>query len=221
MIDLLEPLLKHPEAPLLLERFQDRMLLEQKQRRDFREWIDDAQKAEFINGEVIMHSPVKRRHWKVSGFLSTLLNVYVGVNHLGTVGVEKVMISLTRNDYEPDICFFNSEKSADFTEDQMLFPAPDFIIEILSKRTAKMDKTIKKQDYAAHGVKEYWIIDPIKQVVEQYLLLNSYDKEYFMPYTHYIVDDIKSKVIEGFEIPVAAIFEEKANLLALQALVKK
>ena len=36
------------------------------------------------------------------------------------------MITLTRNDYEPDICFFKKEKSDDFVENQTLFPAPDY-----------------------------------------------------------------------------------------------
>jgi Uma2 family endonuclease len=66
----------------------------------------------------------------------------------------------------------------------MLFPAPDFVVEILSKGTARKDKGIKKEDYALHGVKEYWIIDPIKQTIEQYLLINLTDTEYFPPYIY-------------------------------------
>ncbi len=56
------------------------------------------------------------------------------------------------------------------TDDQLLFPAPDFIVEILSKGTASVDKGVKKTDYAAHGVREYWIIDPIRQRIGQYIL---------------------------------------------------
>lgn len=43
--------------------------------------------------------------------------------------IEKATIGLTRNDYEPDICFFTAEKAAQFTEDQMIFPTPDFVVE--------------------------------------------------------------------------------------------
>jgi len=80
------------------------------------------------------------------------------------------MVELTRNDYEPDLCFWGKEKSAGFTDETMLHPAPDFVVEILSKKTAKTDRTTKFQDYADHGVPEYWIIDPRIKTVEQYWL---------------------------------------------------
>lgn len=117
------------------------------------------------------------------------------------------MITLTRNDYEPDIVFFRSEQAALFQQDQLFFPAPDFVVEILSAKTANKDRGIKKQDYAAHGIWEYWIIDPDRQRIEQYLLLNEQDTTYFEPYTFTIDDDIRSMAIEGFKEPVRAIFE--------------
>ena len=45
------------------------------------------------------------------GEMSRLLSVFASFKRLGRVGVEKVMIGLTRNDYEPDIVFFNKEKA--------------------------------------------------------------------------------------------------------------
>ena len=193
---------------------------EHARRLSFYEWIDANTKAEFINGKIVIHSPVKRKHWKITDLFSSLLSIYVRMKGLGVTGTEKVMIALTRNDYEPDIVFFSKEKAATFEEDQVLFPAPDFVVEILSKSTQKIDKTTKKDDYAAHGIQEYWIIDPNKQLILQYLLLKPSDKVYFEPYTYRMGEDITSKIIEGFTIPVAAIFDEKENVLALQALMK-
>ena len=43
----------------------------------------------------------------------------------------------------------------------MLFPAPDFAVEVLSPSTQKNNRGIKFDDYALHNVSEYWIIDPI------------------------------------------------------------
>lgn len=59
----------------------------------------------------------KYKHTKIGGLLYTALTLYVRKNALGFVGYEKIMISLSRNDYEPDICFFNKEKSIEFSED--------------------------------------------------------------------------------------------------------
>jgi Uma2 family endonuclease len=220
MIITVEKILRQPNLPQLVTELIDAVEAEHARRLSFYGWIDENTKAEFINGKIIIHSPVKRKHWKITDLFSSLLSIYVRVRILGVVGTEKVMISLTRNDYEPDIVFFNKEKAASFEEDQVLFPAPDFVVEILSKSTQKIDKTIKKDDYAAHGIQEYWIIDPNKQMIQQFLLLKPMDKTYFEPYTYRMGEDITSKVIEGFTIPVAAIFDEKENVLALQELMK-
>ena len=220
VIDYVEKIMASPNAPQQLDALYAAMQSEKKRRHDFREWITPAIKAEFINGEVILHSPVKKRHFSVTDLLSRLLSIYGSIKKLGRVATEKAMIALTRNDYEPDLVFFSKEKYDAFSEDQMLFPAPDFVVEILSKSTASIDKGIKKQDYAAHGVQEYWIIDPIRQRIEQYILFSPTDKTYSPPKTFGIADDIESYVIKGFVIPVQAIFDEAVNVETIQDLLK-
>lgn len=219
MFDYAQKILDSPDAPRQIERLYKTLQDEKQRRHDFREWITPNIKAEFINGEVVLHSPVKRRHWKTTDFLSSILSIYTRIKKLGTVGTEKVMVALTRNDYEPDLVFYSKEKADTFTDDQLLFPAPDFVVEILSKGTAAKDKGIKKTDYAAHGVREYWIIDPIRQRIEQYILLSPNDKQFIPAKTFLIGDDIESRVIEGFTIPVAALFDEQANIEALRNLI--
>ena len=76
-------------------------------------------------------------------------------------------------------------------------------------------------DYAAHGILEYWIIDPDKETIAQYYLIDASDKEYFPAKMHANYDTITSRIIPGFEIPVRAIFDEEANLEAMNQLVKK
>jgi Uma2 family endonuclease len=220
MFDYTEKILNSPDAPQQIEALNQAMNDEKRRRHDFREWITPHVKAEFINGEIILHSPVKKRHWSVTDLLSSLLSFYVRVKKLGRVGTEKVLVALTRNDYEPDVVFFSKEKADTFTEDQMLFPSPDFVVEILSKKTASKDRGIKMQDYAAHGIQEYWIIDPIKQHIEQYILFLPTDKKYTPAKTFGYYDEIESRVIKGFIIPVRAIFDETANVEALQNLLK-
>ena len=213
-------ILKSPKAVEHIEAMSKALADEKKRRLEFYDWIDENTKAEFINGQIIIHSPVKREHWKASDLLSRLLSFFTEFKDIGEVGTEKVMISLTHNDYEPDIVFFRKEKAEAFEVGQVLFPAPDFVVEILSKKTSVNDRTVKKVDYAAHGIQEYWIIDAQKQVIEQYLLVNANDTEYFLPYVYGIDDDITSRVILGFTIPVRAIFDGKINLETLAKLMK-
>ena len=212
-------ILKSPGAVLLYQQMQAALEDEARRRDEFRDWLTADVEAEFINGEIVLHSPVKRGHLRASGRLFKLLDTFVVAHGLGETSAEKALITLTRNDYEPDICYWSKEKADKFDYDTLLHPAPDFVVEILSPTTAKNDREVKFEDYALHGVREYWIIDPEKQCVEQYALLTPKDTSY-LPYGKYFPgQEIKSIVLPDFEIPVAAIFDEKANFDALKNLV--
>jgi len=214
---LLDKLLHSPRLPIYVQEIQAVLADEAQKRQRFYDQITEQDKAEFINGEIIFHSPVKLRHNLASGHLYRLLSTFVMQHDLGFVGYEKIMISLTRNDYEPDICFFVKARAAAFKPDQMHFPAPDFIVEVLSASTAGADRGVKFDDYAAHGVAEYWLIDPVTETVEQYTLQNQAYELVIKAQTGQIV----SRAVPHFEIPIRAIFEEALNRATLQQLLAK
>jgi Uma2 family endonuclease len=208
-------ILNSPSAPLVASRLIAALEEEKNKRHAFYKDIDDDMKIEFINGEIIVHSPVKKAHTDATGFLYQLLNVFVRIHQLGYVGYEKVMIALTRNDYEPDVVFFDNEKAVGFKKDQWKYPAPDFVVEILSESTSQRDRGVKFEDYAAHGIKEYWIIDPDAETIEQYFL----EAEQYQLHLKLSEGTIHSKAVNGFYILVRAIFEEQANLMELKRIM--
>jgi len=212
-----EQLYRSPKLGLYYRDIRTTLSEERKKRKRFYDEVREDQKAEFINGEVIVHSPVRIEHNITGKLLLRFMDIYVQIRSLGFVGYEKMMISLTRNDYEPDVCFWGKKKSVKFKPGQMKFPAPDFIAEVLSPSTENNDRTIKFEDYAAHGVKEYWIIDPAYQVVEQYFL----DAGQYLLHVKADSGILKSRAVKGFVIPVAALFDETENLAALRAILKK
>ena len=97
---LLEQILDLPDARLLIEKAIDKLYQEQQRREKFYNDIDESMKAEFINGQMIVHSPVVIEHNKATGFLYKIMDTYVRKNKLGFVGFEKIMTVFTRNDYE-------------------------------------------------------------------------------------------------------------------------
>lgn len=215
---LFHQLLDIPNLKLLLEDLHSTLIEEEKRRKEFREWLKPDVKAEFINGEIVMHSPVKRRHLHATKYLSKLLSTYVDIHNLGEVDSEKALVSLTRNDYEPDICFWKQDKATEFHDDLMIHPAPDLVIEILSKSTADRDRGIKYDDYAAHGIQEYWIIDAASQIIEVYLLDRD-ALQYQPPIILSVTDQLESRAVSGFQVPVLAIFDKATNLVALKNLL--
>lgn len=158
---------------------------------------------------MIYHSPVYGRQWKASTRISRYLIPFVYDNKLGEVGYEKVMVRLTRNDYEPDICFWDAETAAKFGQKQSAFPPPCFAVEILSESTRERDWIaspvgIKMTDYALHGIREYWIVDTEHETIEQYLL----EGNIFVLAQKLKDGTLESEVIAGFRIGVKAVFEE-------------
>ena len=211
----LNQILEMPNAAILAERLKTALEEEQQKRRHFYQIIEEDQKMEFINGEIIFQSPAKLRHTIAIKLLLKLLDTFVYKNGLGFVGSEKMLISLTRNDYEPDLCFFENNKSEFFKLDQTQFPAPDFVIEVLSPSTEKYDRTTKFQDYAAHGIREYWIIDAEHETIEQYFLQNE-DYELLLKAKD---GTIESVVPSEFKIQIRAVFDERVNLEELKRLI--
>jgi len=141
----------------------------------------------------------------ISTHICRYLIPYVYDRNLGKVAYEKVMVRFSRNDYEPDICFWRQEKAKDFGLKQSAFPLPDFIVEILSESTKERDRGIKFQDYALHGVEEYWIVDPETSTIEQYLLSDqTYDLTLKLK-----SGVILSNVIEGFQLEVDQLFNDE------------
>ncbi len=209
-------LLDSPKLVLYTRMFE-RVLEEEREGRE--RFYDDTslpKKTEFINGKIILPQPVENRHLRTSSRLLLLASLFVQIHDLGFVGHERIMISLTRNDYEPDLCFFAKEKAQTFTRDQMKYPAPDFIAEILSPSTAARDRGIKFEDYAAHGVGEYWLLDPEADIVEQYVLEGG---RYALRLKSGS-GEIESVMIEGFLIPVRALFDDAVNLREVRRIVQ-
>jgi Uma2 family endonuclease len=123
---LLAQILELPDAPMLDQKANEMFHQERQRREKFynratNRDIDESMKVEFINGEIIVHSPVMKRHNEANRLLFQLIKVYCFKRKLGFVGIEKIMSTFTRNDYEPDLVFFGNEKADTFKEEQTLF----------------------------------------------------------------------------------------------------
>ncbi len=212
------PIAQSPKLMLYLAELQNLSSHEEQQRLQFYDTIADGDKTEFINGEIIVHSPDLARHTRARIRLGKLIDTHVSKFKRGWLGDEKCLTVFTRNDYMPDIVFFGPAKAAKIKPDTLKFPVPDFVAEVLSPSTVKRDRGVKMEDYAGHGVAEYWIVDPEDEALEIWLpdgsggyRLESRQKD----------GTVSSKVIEGLSLPARAIFCDDANLAALAEMMRR
>jgi len=213
---LIEQLRHSPQLPQAIAILQSHLQSERKRRDQFYQDMNPDQKIEFIDGEVVLHSPARNRHLDVTANVLQLMRTFVALHRLGQVKSEKCLCVFPRNDYEPDIVFFGPDKSASFTPETMKFPVPDLAVEVLSQSTEDRDRGVKFEDFALNGVAEYWIIDADGQIVEQYLLKEG---EYLLVLKSG-AGILMSQVITGFAIPIEAIFNEQVNLKAMRNLLE-
>ena len=213
----LESILHSPRLPDIAAVLNERLRDETERREHFYDEMSDDQKVEFIGGEIVMHSPARNRHLTAQLALAKLIDTFVELHNLGAVRAEKCLCVFPRNDYEPDIVFFGPEKANRFHSETMKFPVPDFVVEILSDTTERRDRGVKFEDYEAHGVQEYWIIDPTegRETVEQYVL----EEGSFQLRLKSGSGEIASQVIPNFRISIRAVFNTKENLAALKAML--
>ena len=190
---------------------------EERRREQFYNEIDEQTKAEFINGQIVVHSSAQLDHLKTASYLGNLLGNFALFHQRGEVYTEKCLIRCQRNDSEPDVCFFLAAKVAGFGGKQSVFPPPDLIVEVLSPSTESNDRTLKPHDYARHGVGEYWIVDADERMVEQYVLppgATGYELKARLPDGA----PLTSVVLDGFNVSTAAFFAAEEYQRALQSL---
>ena len=216
MENLVQKIVQLPRLPQYLKEIQAFWKQEEARRKQFYQDIMEDKKMEFINGEVYFQSPAQLRHNETGKLLLNLMDTYVATHNLGFVGYEKMLVSLTRNDYEPDLCLWRKEKASAFRPEQMQFPAPDLVVEILSQSTEKIDRGVKFEDYTEHQVTEYWIIDPDRQVVEQYI---AEEGIYALKHKARNQEIIFCQVLPGFNIPARAVFDKDENVRFLRQLL--
>lgn len=216
MDSVLDPILHSPRLPEYFREIECRLREESERRQKFYDEVRDDGKWEFIDGQVIMHSPAMKRNLHAVKHLTQMLDVHVRRKNLGLVFTEKCMCKFPRNDYEPDVVFFAADKLKDFNPKTMLFPPPDLVVEVLSDSTAKNDRGVKFEDYEQH-VPEYWIVDADEEVVEQYVRRSG---SYHMRIKA-ASGELISEAVPGFIIPVKAIFDEAENLRTLELLLKQ
>jgi Uma2 family endonuclease len=115
---------------------------------------------QLIEGDLYMAPAPDRYHQDISRNLEFILLNYLKERPLGVLYDAPFDVYLSETDvFQPDIVVvFNANLS--LLTDAGCEGPPDFVVEILSPRTRRLDLENKKRVYARLGVKELWIIDP-------------------------------------------------------------
>lgn len=131
--------------------------------------LPDGQRAELIDGRMYMMTPPNTRHQSLVSEFTITIGSYIrskGGNCKVFPAPFAVYLNKDDQNYvEPDISVICDKSKLN---DKGCSGAPDWIIEIISPSTSRIDYGVKLFKYRTAGVREYWIVNPMKKTVTVY-----------------------------------------------------
>ncbi|MBD5480622.1 MAG: Uma2 family endonuclease [Lachnospiraceae bacterium] len=159
--------------------------------------LPDGERAELIDGKIYYMAPPNTRHQRLVSDLHYQIKDYIKQNK-GECEVFPAPFAVFLNEnnenyVEPDISVICDKNKI---TDKGCNGAPDWIIEIVSSGSKSMDYFKKLFKYRTAGVREYWIVDPIKNQI----LVYRFEQETMEEYS--FGEDVPVGIYEGFSIRV-------------------
>ena len=157
-----------------------------------------GQHRELIDGELYSMAMPNRIHQEICFALSRKIADFID-SCGGSCKVYPAPFAVYINDgntnwVEPDISVICDKGKL---TDKGCCGAPDWIIEIVSPATQRMDYYVKLFKYRTAGVREYWIVNPMKQTIQVYSFDNGGDS---MQYS--FDDTIKVGIYDSLSIRI-------------------
>jgi Uma2 family endonuclease len=142
-------------------------------------------------------APVTGRHQDVRLYLAVLLKTFVEMLDAGLVRDAPFDVRLNDDQtFQPDIVFM-AHSSFDRVQETYIEGPPDIIIEILIPESTALDRGVKFAAYESSGVREYWLIDPTRELADLYHLGPDGYYDEFRPD---IAGRLRSRVLKGFTL---------------------
>lgn len=165
--------------------------------------LPEGERAELIDGQIYYMAPPTTQHQRILSYLHLEIGNHIRANK-GTCEVFPapfaVFLSADDSKYlEPDISVICDTSKLD---ERGCHGAPDWIIEIVSPSSRPMDYYTKLSLYHSAGVKEYWIVDPMKQTILVY-----YMEQDLTPVIYLFSDTVKATVYDDLYINFSGIAE--------------
>lgn len=129
---------------------------------------DDGNIYELFEGELSVAKAPSLKHQELIANFTTILNNYLWQNPIGQIWVTPGVIFDEYNSAIPDLVFIAKDRIPQIASGIHIVGAPDLAIEIMSpgSENVRRDQIVKRQTYARFGVKEYWIVEPIIEIVD-------------------------------------------------------
>ncbi len=168
---------------------------------------NEGKRIELIDGYIVMMAGnTSLNHIRICGHIARAIGNYLAgkkceVFQDANVRLFEEDIGKCRNSFQPDIIIGCDRSKMGVMAYE---GTPEFVAEVVSKTSRSYDYMVKCAVYMEYGVREYWIVDMLKEQVLVYL--NGGDGSYDMK--RYTFDDtVTVTVLDGLQIDFSEIKE--------------
>jgi Uma2 family endonuclease len=131
---------------------------------------DDGRQYELYDGEVRLVPSPTNRHQVVLKNLVAMLMAYEREHGGRMLFAPSDVVFTQYNVVQPDALYFVEARRHLVRFDRPTDVAPDLVVEVVSSGTSAHDRSLKRAVYARFGVREYWILDPLDETIEIFVL---------------------------------------------------
>lgn len=135
---------------------------------DYAALPDDGKRYELIDGELFLNPSPLPIHQTVVLNIADVFRAHF--RRHGGGGVFVAPLDIVVSDaivLEPDVIVVRHERAGIVGPKNIVGP-PDLLVEVLSDSTRRRDEVVKRRIYETFGVDEYWIVDPMNELVRGY-----------------------------------------------------
>lgn len=129
--------------------------------------------AEIVDGELFTSPRPALRHATASSALGALLGPAFMFGRGGPGGwwiLDEPELHLGADVLVPDLGGWRRERMPEVPDEAWCDIAPDWVCEVVSPSTGRLDRVRKMPKYAMHGVSHLWLVDPGVRTLEVYRL---------------------------------------------------
>jgi Uma2 family endonuclease len=162
---------------------------------------------EFSDGHLEFLAMPSRLHQRLVKRLLLLLETFVVARRLGEVLTAGMRVRTAETQFKlPDVVFLSEANEARWGGDRF-WEGADVALEVVGRddRSVERDYGVKLTAYAAAGIPEYWVVDPQQSKVAVHTLPEG-GTAYALHGEFSPGQQATSKLLEGFEVDVAALF---------------
>ncbi len=131
--------------------------------------------GEIIDGELHTMPRPSPKHAKITSELGAEIIYSYRFGRGGPGGwiiLDEPEIRLGEHTLVPDIAGWKKERSPRSLKTNWIETPPDWICEVLSPGTIRLDKTKKMPIYSKHNVQHIWLINPIDKTLDVFKLVS-------------------------------------------------